>query len=171
MFGQLATDGDRTSTGGEVIGRSHYFDERGKMYARKENKATCGNCPGAWPIYGTASGWTDEGQPFVRDLDKVLCPCRKNVVFAYGGSTSFYYDNETSAMATAAPSQSTRAATYDEQFTLRDGNGSILADTYYTIKSGGVQVHGVTDTSGRTTRYPTDGAKRVSVYLGHLQET
>ncbi|WP_322052241.1 PAAR domain-containing protein [Paraburkholderia bannensis] len=47
MFDRLATDGDRTSTGGEVIGRRGRYDERGKMYARKGNKATRGTCKGA----------------------------------------------------------------------------------------------------------------------------
>ena len=61
MFDRLVADGDSTSTGGVVFGYSDFLNEEGKAYARKENKATCGNCKGAWPIYGTASDWMDGG--------------------------------------------------------------------------------------------------------------
>ena len=80
MFDRLVADGDRTTTGGEVIGRSDFYNEQGRMYARKENHATCGNCKGGWPIYGTASNWMDDGSPYVKDLDRVLCPCGRNFV-------------------------------------------------------------------------------------------
>ncbi|MEZ2307849.1 hypothetical protein [Paraburkholderia graminis] len=46
MFDRLVADGDRTTTGGEVIGRSDFYNEQGRMYARKENHATCGTCKG-----------------------------------------------------------------------------------------------------------------------------
>jgi|GEM_PF-671119 len=92
MFDRLVADGDRTTTGGEVIGRSGFYNEKGKMYARKENHATCWNCKGGWPIYGTASGWMDDGIPYVKDMDRVLCPCGKNFVLAAGGSNAFYSD-------------------------------------------------------------------------------
>lgn len=97
MFDRLVADGDRTTTGGQVIARSDFYDEDGRMYARKENKATCGNCKGAWPIYGTASNWMDNGEPYVKDLDRVLCPCGKNFVLAAAGS-NLYYSNKSDAV-------------------------------------------------------------------------
>ncbi len=97
MFDRLVADGDRTSTGGVVFAYSDSFNEEGKAYARKENKATCGNCKGAWPIYGTASEWMDGGQPLVKDMDRVLCPCGKNVVFAAPSSNAFYSDAKDAA--------------------------------------------------------------------------
>ncbi|WP_415913632.1 PAAR domain-containing protein [Paraburkholderia sp. J63] len=81
MSDRLVADGDRTSTGGVVFAYSDFLNEEGNAYARKENKATCGNCQGAWPIYGTASDWMDDGEPYVKDGDRALCPCGKNFVF------------------------------------------------------------------------------------------
>ncbi|WP_052409622.1 PAAR domain-containing protein [Paraburkholderia oxyphila] len=169
MFDRLVADGDRTTTGGEVIGRSDFYNEAGKMYARKENHATCGNCKGGWPIYGTAGTWMDNGQPYVKDMDRVLCPCGKNFVLASSGSNTFYSESKGEAK-TEKPVAPTRAGTYDEQFTLRDVKGSPLADTYYTVRMpSGELVHGITDSQGRTRRYPTDNAQRVVIYLGHRE--
>ncbi|WP_322045667.1 PAAR domain-containing protein [Paraburkholderia sp. J67] len=167
MFDRLVTDGDRTSTGGEVIGRSGMYDERGKMYARKGNKATCGTCKGAWEIYGTAGGWMDEGYPMVKDGDRVLCPCGNNVVFAYGGSNAFYSEKQVAVQA-ATPAKPIEVKTYDEQYALTDARGTPLANTYYTARlPSGELRHGVTDSQGRTKRYQTDGAQSIQIYLGH----
>jgi len=166
MFDRLVADGDRTTTGGEVIGRSDFYNEDGKMYARKENHATCGNCKGGWPIYGTASNWMDNGEPYVKDMGRVLCPCGKNFVLAAGGSNAFNSDSKGEAR-TGNLIAPPRTDTYDERFTLRDGRGSPLANTYYTVESQGTLMHGVTDSLGRTERHTTDGAQRVRIYLGH----
>lgn len=167
---RLVADGDRTITGGEVIGRNDFYNEDGKLYARKENKATCGICEGAWPIYGTARCWMDNAEPMVKDLDWVMCSCRKNRVFASSGSNAFYSDSRELARtekATAPPN-----GTYDEQFTLVDAKGTPLTDTYYTacMPSGELR-HGVTDSRGRTERYQTSAAQSIRIYLGHKQET
>ncbi|MGF6937226.1 hypothetical protein OKW41_006388 [Paraburkholderia sp. UCT70] len=59
------------------------------------------------------------------------------------------------------------ASLFDEELTLRDANGSPLADTYYTIEWRGFLTRGVTDSIGRTQRHKTDGAQAVRIYLGH----
>ncbi|WP_322028450.1 PAAR domain-containing protein [Paraburkholderia sp. J76] len=170
MFDRLATDGDRTSTGGEVIGRSRMYDERGKMYARKGNKATCGKCKGAWEIYGTADDWLDDGYPMVKDGDRVLCPCGENFVFAWGGSNALFTESAGDAQP-GTREVSLTSETYDQQFTLRDAQGSPLADTYYTVRMpSGELRHGVTGSSGLTERYETDGAQSIQIYLGHREE-
>ncbi|WP_277187657.1 PAAR domain-containing protein [Caballeronia sp. BR00000012568055] len=102
MFGSLVADGNPTSTGGVVIARSDSFNEQGKAYARKGNLATCGNCKGGWPIYGTASNWMDGGQPMVKGGDRVLCPCMKNFVLSAGSSNAFYSDAK-NALPMASP--------------------------------------------------------------------
>ncbi|WP_084170156.1 hypothetical protein [Paraburkholderia ferrariae] len=56
---------------------------------------------------------------------------------------------------------------FDEQFTLQDAKGLPVTNTYYTIESLGRLVHGVTDSSGRTRRHRTEGAKAIRIYLGH----
>ncbi|WP_322069889.1 PAAR domain-containing protein [Paraburkholderia bannensis] len=167
MFDRLASDGDRTSTGGEVIGRSGMYDERGKMYARKGNKATCGTCKGAWEVYGTANDWMDEGFPMVKDGDRVLCPCGKNFVFAWGGSNALFTEGASEVRTTtAAPAR--RVAACDEQFALRDAKGVALTNTYYTARmASGKMVHGITDTEGRTERHVTDGEQPIKIYIGH----
>lgn len=171
MFDRLVADYDRTTTGGVVIGRSNYFNEEGRMYARKENHATCGICKGGWPIYGTASDWMDEGLPLVKDLDRVLCPCGKNFVLAAGNSNALYSESKREAQ-TETRATSRRTDTYDEQFMLRDAKGSPLAGTYYTVRMpSGELRHGVTDLQGRTERYETKDAQSIRIYLGHKQES
>ncbi|MGF6964376.1 hypothetical protein OKW43_001381 [Paraburkholderia sp. WC7.3g] len=61
------------------------------------------------------------------------------------------------------------AGLFDEEFTLRDANGSPLADTYYTIEWRGFLTRGVTDSIGRTQRHKTDGAQAVRIYFGHRE--
>jgi hypothetical protein len=59
---------------------------------------------------------------------------------------------------------------YDEQFILKDHRGRALAHIFYTVRlPTGELVHGVTDSVGQTTRYQTDGANRIAVYLGHRE--
>ncbi|WNC92458.1 PAAR domain-containing protein [Paraburkholderia sp. FT54] len=97
MSDRLVADYDRTTTGGVVTARSNHFNEEGRMYARKENHATCGSCKGGWPIYGTAGDWMDDGLPLVKDLDRVLCPCGKNFVLTASSSIAFYSESRESA--------------------------------------------------------------------------
>ncbi|CAG9265127.1 conserved hypothetical protein [Paraburkholderia unamae] len=59
---------------------------------------------------------------------------------------------------------------YSEQFTLKDGSGNVLSDTYYTVRlPEGELIHGTTDSKGKTFRYQTDGAQCIRVYLGHCE--
>lgn len=167
MFDRLVANGDRTSTGGEVMGYSGMYDEQGEMYARKGNKATCGKCKGAWEIYGTADDWLDDGYPMVKDGDRVLCPCGENYVFAYGGSNALFTGSGGDVKNRVRP-PSPNIETFDQQFTLRDANGSPLPDTYYTARMpSGELRHGVTNSRGLTERYETDVAQSIKIYLGH----
>lgn len=170
MFDRLVADGDCTTTGGAVIGRSDFYNEEGKMYARKENKATCGNCKGAWPIHGTANNWMDNGLPYVKHMDRVLCPCENNFVLASGSSNSGYSDGKEKVQM-EKPIMPPDTGVYDEQFILTDATGNALADTWYTVRlpSGGF-LHGVTDSSGKTERCRTDVSHSINFYLGHARE-
>jgi hypothetical protein len=59
---------------------------------------------------------------------------------------------------------------YSIQFTLRDGGGRLMPDTYYTVCfPSGVMATGDTDSAGRTSRYRTKGPEKVSIYLGHRE--
>lgn len=170
MFDRLVADYDRTTTGGVVIARSNYFKEDGRMYARKENHATCGNCEGGWPIYGTASDWMDDGLPLVKDNDRVLCPCGKNFVLAAASSNAFYSESREEAQTerTTTPPETDR---YDEQFTLVDAKGTRLTNIHYTARMpSGELRHSVTDSQGHTERYQTSVAQTILIYLGHKEE-
>lgn len=132
------------------------------MYARKENHATCGNCKGSWPIYGTASGWMDDGLPMVKDGDRVLCPCGNNVVFASSESNAFYDEGN----ATATPAPKSPLLEYDQQYTLRESNGAPLANVQYQVRmDGNIIASGATDSQGRTQRIATDGGKRLALEI------
>ncbi|WP_165187757.1 PAAR domain-containing protein [Paraburkholderia dioscoreae] len=165
MFDRLVADGDRTTTGGEVIARSSQYDEAGRMYARGENKATCGNCDGAWPIAGSARDWMDDGFPMVKDLDWVLCPCRNNRVLAAASSTAFHSEGRQSEKPAARPA---KAPVYDQQYTLSDAEGKPFANTRYRVRSGSVVIaSGVTDSHGMTQRISTDESKRLCLEITH----
>ena len=158
MSDRLVADGDRTSTGGVVFGYSGFFNEKGKAYARKENKATCGNCEGAWPIYGTACDWMDGGVPYVKDGDRVLCPCGKNIVFAAGSSNAFYSESDGEPSVASPPT----ALIYDQQYTLKSSDGKPCANLPYRVLIGSeVVASGVTDSQGMTQRIATDAARRL----------
>jgi uncharacterized Zn-binding protein involved in type VI secretion len=164
MFDRLVADGDRTTTGGEVIGRSDFYNEQGRMYARKENHATCGNCKGGWPIYGTASNWMDDGSPYVKDLDRVLCPCGRNFVLAAGSSNAFYSDSK--GEAPAAPTLAPTTSIYDQQYTLRNSAGEPFENVPYRVRIGSeVIASGVTDSRGMTQRIATEDARRLTLEI------
>jgi hypothetical protein len=86
-MGRLALKEDLTSTGGRVLGgSSSWFAEDGRPFALAEDKATCGNCKGLWPIIGSARDCMEDGRAMVKDLDPVHCPCRQNFIYASGNS-------------------------------------------------------------------------------------
>lgn len=162
MLDRLVADGDRTTTGGEVIGRSNQYNEAGKMYARKENHATCGNCKGGWPICGTAGDWMDDGYPMVKDLDWVMCPCGKNRVLAAGSSNAFYSESKGEAATVPPP----KALAYDQQYRLMGGDGQPLANVRYRIVTNDGQVlSGATNSAGQTERIITQGSSGLQLQL------
>ncbi|WP_322106968.1 PAAR domain-containing protein [Paraburkholderia sp. J41] len=164
MFDRLATDGDRTSTGGEVIGRSGMYDERGHMYARKGNKATCGKCEGVWEIYGTADDWLDDGYPMVKDGDRVLCPCGQNFVFAWGGSNALFTEGQ--GEQEVSTSSQSRNSIYDEQAVARCVSTSLVGYPYVIQKSDGGTFSGRVDDSHRLPRIYTETADSYEIYWG-----
>ncbi|QCP49134.1 hypothetical protein FAZ95_08050 [Trinickia violacea] len=102
--------------------------------------------------------------------DIVLCKCDAppRIIAVYGRKWMIHDRGEEKPASVAiAPAE---GLTYDEQFTLTDAAGSALADTWYTVRlPSGELLHGVTDSSGKTARYATDGAHRLALYLGHRE--
>ena len=160
---------DPTTTGGSVIALSSTMFDDGNRLALHGDDATCGNCKGAYKIFATGEGMSEQRRNVVLDGDSVLCPCGNNKVLI--GSNPGVFLTPTAGY--SAPRKSVESATthetiHDEQFILTDGAGDPLPKTYYTIHlSTGEMKHGITDSQGRTARYETNGARNVSVHLGH----
>lgn len=159
MFDRIVADGDCTTTGGFVIARSDCFNEDNKAYARKGNLATCGNCKGGWPIYGTANSWLDDGLPMVKHMDRVLCPCQNNFVLAVGNSGVFYSDGCENQLTTVSP---TETLVYRQRYTLTDSDGQPLSNVRYRIRIGTeVIASGATDPQGMTKIITTGRPERL----------
>ncbi len=171
----VVRDGDPTTTGGQVHATRKGISDDGKTIALHDDRATCGNCEGTWPIVGTGYRMSNNGIPVVLQGDNVLCPCEKNRAIAGPDAKCFYHrlpgENEARPTTENAATPTPLALIYDEQFLLHGGDGQALADTYYTLRlSDGSLIHGSTDASGRTARHATSDARTVAVYLGHREE-
>ncbi len=94
----LACLGDKT-TYGEIISATATWFEGNKAIAQTGDLARCSKCKGAFPINGTAYGWS-ERQPYVATGDKVLCGCADHVVY---GSTTQYTNSPANPQAASAP--------------------------------------------------------------------
>ncbi|SDR40787.1 Zn-binding Pro-Ala-Ala-Arg (PAAR) domain-containing protein, incolved in TypeVI secretion [Paraburkholderia fungorum] len=166
--------GDPTTTGGKVNALHNDMTDGGKAIALHGERATCGNCKGTWPIFGSAHAMRNGGRAAVLHGDNVLCPCGQNRVISMSDSC-FYHrrPGEDGSVANTRSSASVdpQSVQHDEQFTLQDATGRALPDTYYTVRlPSGQLVHGVTDGIGRTERCATEGARRLHIYLGHREE-
>ncbi|MEA3126875.1 MAG: hypothetical protein QOD67_3894 [Caballeronia sp.] len=79
----LIVQGDPTTTRGLIIGGSAFgMSDNGRTFALYGDEATCGNCKGAFKIFGTATGRCYDGRAGVIEGDLVLCPCGRNRVLA-----------------------------------------------------------------------------------------
>ena len=107
---RLAVAGDRTTTGVHIIrGTSTVFDEKQRPYALKGDLATCGNCKGGFPVYGSANDCLVDGRPMVKHLDRVMCPCGKNVVLASAASSFLFTSGGEAAISVAEPAKQENA--------------------------------------------------------------
>src|ERR1700735_1398675 len=95
----LIVQGNPTTTGGVVIGGSAFgMTDNGRPFALYGDEATCGNCKGAFKIFGTATGRCYDGRAGVIEGDLVLCPCGRNRVLA-GSDPGCYYEDDSTAIA------------------------------------------------------------------------
>ncbi|MGU7774935.1 PAAR domain-containing protein [Burkholderia sp. MR1-5-21] len=165
--------GDRTTTGGYVMGGSStQFDEQGRRFAVYHDEATCGTCKGLFPIFGTADTWLDDGKAMVKHMDLVLCPCRSNHVLA-NPSTTFFYSDEGGArgdMQVGLPqnvSSLPNDEVFDERFQFVDTNTARpLANIRYRIRTAtGGSFTGVTDADGLTQRIVTMSREELDIEI------
>lgn len=180
MMRRIAVVGDQLDTGGQIEPYAGpLFMWHGHQVVLIGGSAYCEVCKSIGVVAKSGGPRRLEfmGET-AADGDIVLCKCSRppRIVAKLAGES--YCDDEAEAYAARAAHSAIANACagantttpYDEQFTLHDADGSILADTYYTIRfPNGALVHGITDGAGRTERTPTDGAQRVAVYLGHRE--
>ena len=148
-------------------GSSNWFAENGRPFALAEDKATCGNCKGLWPIAGTALDCLDDGRAMVKDLARVYCPCGQNFVYASGSSPFLWSEGG----GTNEPAQATtQRQTYDQRFQVTNPRtGQPLRDMPYRIVTDdGGELEGRTDAQGYTERVTSDQA--ISATLHALEE-
>ncbi|SIT46933.1 conserved hypothetical protein [Paraburkholderia piptadeniae] len=163
---RLVKAGDRTTTGGRVMSGTSSQYEDGEALCCDGDMATCGNCKGVYPIFGTARTWLDEGRSMVLDLDHVGCPCRKNRVLASGRMSMFYSTGHNASVMPVSTPNPAAAPACDEQFVLRDSiTSEPLQGVAYRIvsRTEAVLASGVTDSNGATVRVATDTAASLSL--------
>ena len=78
----IIRNNDPTTTGGHVIAQISTMFDAGQRVALDHEMATCGNCPGQYPIQATGTTMTEQGRATVLEGDLVLCPCSQNHVKA-----------------------------------------------------------------------------------------
>lgn len=176
----LDNGGNSRVIGGAPHSTIEGLDGRSRRQAHLGHEAWCSVCQSFGPILAGAGireslrGWDGCLSAFEAvGGDIVLCKCDQHprVVSVYARSCEYIDSDSVSAVIPPVASLPAQPVVHDEQFVLRDGNDRALAETYYTIRlPSGELLHGVTDSQGRTTRYETDGASSIRIYLGHKQE-
>jgi hypothetical protein len=149
--------GDPTTTRGFVMAYSSTINDDGKKVALNGDEATCGTCKGAYKIFGTGKGMSENSRDVVIEGDLVLCPCNKNRVIVGDNPGMFITIGEDLA-ASGAIQQSARSASsgapskqhdYTKWFVVRDREtGKPLAGRDFVARVGGVKQTGTTDSLG-----------------------
>ena len=161
---RLAVAGDRTTTGGHIIrGTSTVFDEKQRPYALKGDLATCGNCNGGFPVYGSANDCLVDGRPMVKHLDRVMCPCGKNVVLASAASTFLFTSGGEAAISVAEPAKQENAEAIFWFLVSDATTGERLANQEFIANIAGIRRTGVTDENGYA-MIETNGEQSVDVH-------
>jgi uncharacterized Zn-binding protein involved in type VI secretion len=167
----VARFGDSTTTGGKVFAFSADMFDNGRRLALSGEKATCGNCSGSHPIFGTGDEMTDRGRSVVLHGDAVLCPCGKNRVFVSDDAGVYVHCKSKNAPSnphlTSINQVAPALASFDERFTLIDAStGEPISGIDYRFMSGSdVIATGITDSTGRTARFTTTNAENLTLQL------
>lgn len=186
MMRRIAVVGDTLLNGGTILpyaGPACTFGNAGHQVALIGGQAYCEVCKSVGII-------TKAGGPrrmnfmgeVALDGDEVLCKCPhpQRIVavlageawYEDGGGREIAPHRTNSDLANSVTTSATASTIYDEQFQLKDRQGNLLSDTYYTVRlPTGALKHGTTDLLGRTERIRTDDAQEVRIYLGHIENT
>jgi uncharacterized protein (DUF2345 family) len=110
-------------------------------------------------------------RPGVLQGDLVLCPCGENRVLASPNPGCFYEDDSDSADVGGA-AQSVIApdagGQFDEQFVMRDADGTPIPDMRYTLhRANGAPESGTTDAHGHTHLLASVASQEdIHIYMG-----
>jgi len=175
----LVCFGDKT-TYGEVISATATWFEGNKAIAQTGDLALCSKCKGTFPIYGTASDWSEQ-QPYVATGDRVLCGCPDHVVY---GSATQYTTVASNSMPASTQSRSVNAPApspaggamppaatplpkhYARQFSVVDSEtGSPLAHREYVARVDGKVITGTTDSLGIATVEARSSDSEISLHV------
>lgn len=169
--------GDKTTAGGVVLEGIDSYTHHGTPITFIGAKIWCAACNSEGVIgwKGPHQSATMNGKQQALEGDLCLCKCDPPPVLL-ASQDSAWHEFEAQKLGEAADAGESMAdrypGRYDEQFMLRDAKGSLLPDTYYTVRMpSGELRHGVTDLQGRTERYETKGAQSIRIYLGHKEES
>jgi uncharacterized protein (DUF2345 family) len=164
--------GDPTTTGGFVIACSSTIHDDGKKVALSGDEATCGNCKGAYKIFGTGQEISEKGRAVVLDGDSVLCPCGKNRVIVGSNPGIFVEAGGGSSVARKAPTDPAlasccgSASKFDEQVRATVSGIALEGYPYFIETPDGRTFSGQTDRNGRLPRIVTNGAHEFTVHWG-----
>lgn len=167
---KLVAKGDRTTTGGEMLGGSStQYDDDGRPLALDMDGANCGICKGGpFPVLGSVSDWLEEGRNLVKDLDPIACPCRKNFVLARGQSYFIEVGGRAATSpASISPTQKAGAGQADEQVRIVDESGCPVPNCPFHIRdAAGKTYQGLSDENGLCPRVYTDRQQRLDIAVG-----
>ncbi len=170
MTKALIRDGDPTTTRGIVLAHSSTIIDGGKKVALHGDHATCGNCEGSFPIYGTGKGISENGRDAVVEGDPVMCPCKKNRVLSSNSSMFLHPDSGTSSALGNTPASAANpfaaAQRYDQQIQLFDeASGKPLAQVRYRITGDAGTFEGRTNEMGMTQRVASDAEDTMTLEI------
>ncbi|AQQ34948.1 TPA: PAAR domain-containing protein [Burkholderia orbicola] len=156
-------NGDPTTTGGFVIAVASTIFDCGKHVAIDGDKATCGNCKGAFRIFGSARRMSCHGRRVVLNGDPVLCPCGQNKVIAGADSMIFHEEGTQSrnvpttdiAPPDASTVQSDSPLQYDEMVKCIAHTSVLAGYPYYIETADGRTYSGRLDYRGTLPRVDT----------------
>jgi uncharacterized Zn-binding protein involved in type VI secretion len=173
--------GDKTTAGGVVTQGEPTATHHGTPYAYHGAEIYCHACKSVGRVANVPPfrPMTLRGKQIALENDICICKCKPppRLIASQRGSGMLFEAYELPAIGygpdgRALPNeQISTVSVYDERFTLTDGNGKSLPDTNYTVRLPSDELRrGTTDSSGRTGRYETNGARSISIHLGHNQE-
>ncbi|WP_425480191.1 PAAR domain-containing protein [Dyella monticola] len=100
----LVKIGDPTTTRGKVVSFHDSGKNHGISIARHGDKASCGTCPGLWPIIASCELMRFHSKAAVQDGDLIASPRGKNRVIAM--STNMHYCRSGGGASRVAPNGS-----------------------------------------------------------------